>query len=107
MPVENIEVEGALVSWLLPYKRLAFGSKPSEQLLRCEDYSEWWASITNGVRMIDLYDCKRGLHGVLHDDKDDPAKAITGFVRNNGSKSFEYYLRVCLRVTHESPYEPE
>jgi hypothetical protein len=109
MPVENIEVKSNFVSWSVPYKRLAFGLEPDKELLRCnnQEYMEATTSITNGLRTKNLFDCKRGLYGVFHDEQGDPAKAITGFVRNNGSRQSEFYFGVCYRVTHERPYEPE
>ena len=38
--------------------------------------------------------------------EDDPAKAIMAGVPI-GSMAFDFYLTVCLAVTHEAPYVPE
>jgi hypothetical protein len=103
-----------MVSWSYPYKKLALGSEQYPGFLHCKQfnqtedqlYSQSLASIMNGNRAKYLYDCKRGLEGLLSNEDDDPAKAITIFVPK-GSKASTYYLSACLAVTHEAPYMPE
>ena len=61
----------------------------------------------NGIRTKELFDCKRGQAGIfLDDENNDPAKAMTYFVRPD-KLMFRYYFGVCLWVTHEEPYTPE
>jgi hypothetical protein len=131
MPVQSFEVESKqtnlagstypskMVSWSYPYLKLAlkFQGHPEQQevaFLMCrqggkteaELYSEHRTSIMNGIRFKELFDCKRGLTGSFLNEDDDPAKAISGFVRS-GTYEAQYYLGVCYRVTHELPYDPK
>lgn len=130
MPVKNVEVitkqtqlagktyPFKMISWSYPYMKLARKSQgQTEQslaFLHCKQwdeteeklYSEHRAAITNGFRSKELFDCKRGQTGMFIHEEDDPAKAITGFVRS-GTYRHQYYLGVCYRVTHELPYDPE
>jgi len=131
MPVQSFVVESKqtnlagktypfkTVSWSYPYLKLAakFEGHPEQQqiaFLHCKQggktenelYSEHRTSIMNGIRSKELFDCKRGLTGLFLNEDDEPAKAITGFVRS-GTYNAQYYLGVCHRVTHELPYEPK
>jgi len=135
LPVENIEVKtnrtkfaGKIyphktVSWNYPYKRLAI--KTQEGLVQypapvfhCKDQLdteneyqnhiiETRSVIMNGIRNKELFDCKRGQVGTfIGHENDDPAKAMTYFVRPE-TRIFRYYFGVCHWVTHEEPYTPE
>jgi hypothetical protein len=130
MPVESVEVKSKqsnlagrtypfkMVSWSYPYMKLALklkgGTEQRIAFLTCKQwdetedklYSEHRASIMNGIRSKELFDCKRGQTGIFLHEEDDPVKAITGFVRS-GTYSAQYYLGVCYRVMHEMPYDPE
>jgi hypothetical protein len=125
MPVERIEVSSSpavancsfkSASWSYPYDRLAihFGDRTVEErsLLNCQQwcktgdelYLEERAIILNGLRTSELYDCKRGLTGMLFDN-DDPAK-VTMLTIKPGTLAFALYTRICERVMHETPFIP-
>jgi hypothetical protein len=131
MPVESVEVKSKqsnlagktypfkMVSWSYPYLKLAikFQGHPEQQkltFLTCKQwnkkedelYSEHRSSIINGIRFKELFDCKRGLTGSFLNEDDEPAKAVSGFVKSNTYMA-QYYLGVCHRVMHEMPYNPE
>ena len=72
-----------------------------------ELYEEQRASIMNGSRSKELFDCKRGLRGSFYPgEENDPAKALTDVVRPD-TYTYRHYLGVCRRVMHELPYLPE
>jgi hypothetical protein len=129
MPVVSIEVKSGQVNtagktyqtkhafWSFPYVRLALNTRGCleqyassfhcRNIFQTEE-QEYWESralIMNGIQSRHLYDCKRGLEGVFIGKDVDPAKAATHFVAK-GTGAFEYYLSVCLAVTHEAPYVP-
>jgi hypothetical protein len=122
MPIKRIEVRkysdftGKLVMWYYPYKRLAMStSSESEEGIDSVDcfadskaQNQWFrdrlAVITNGSHMTEVFDCRRGLMGVM--SAADPSKAITGTVKP-GTFGEDYYLRVCATVMHEKPYLPQ
>jgi hypothetical protein len=130
LPVESIKVKSSqsqlagktypfkMVLWNYPYKRLTLDFKSGQQqragYLHCKQwfktrdelYFEARASIMNGTRSKELFDCKRGLTGTFLHDHDDTTKVITSFVQPDTLRS-RYYLKVCYRVMHEWPYEPE
>jgi hypothetical protein len=135
LPVENIEVKTnqtksagrtysyKTVSWDFPYKKLAFNAQETliqypAPVVHCrgqlDTESEYQKQIMdthsvimNGIRTKELFDCKRGQVGsFIGHENDDPAKAMTYFVRPD-TRMFRYYLGVCYRVTHETPYTPE
>jgi hypothetical protein len=115
-------------SWSYPYKRLAaehYWHPPSETALRVEFwqgegrlickhgdrhelelYGEQRTSITNGQRNKELFDCKRGLWGDSSLEDINPAQIVTRQVTPQ-TYSDQVYSGVCLRVTHEMPYNPE
>ncbi len=122
MPIKRIEVRkysdltGKLVMWYYPYKRLAM-STPSEieeevDSVDCfadfKAQNQWFhdrlAVITNGSHMTEVFDCRRGLHGLM--SVVDPSKALVGTV-HPGTFQEDYYFRVCATVMHEVPYFPE
>lgn len=118
MPITDIEVNelnGARtwkkIFWFYPYKTL-----PKEMYLDCRDswepekteaqlYFEQRAWITNGSRMKELFDCRRGMSGLFLHENDDPSKVITSFV-SPGTNGALWYFRVCSAVMHEAPYPP-
>ena len=134
LPVENIEVKTTkfagriyphkTVSWDYPYKRLAINTQQGlvqypAPVFHCKDQldteSEYQnriietrSVIMNGIRTKELFDCKRGLAGtfLFGHENDDPAKAMTFFVRPE-TRMFRFYFGVCSWVTHEEPYTPE
>jgi hypothetical protein len=97
------------VEWYSPYKRLEHYPifLTCKQFDRTEDdlYVEHRNLITNGVRSIDLYDCKRGLYGWSPFEDENPANTLVYPVPKN-TLAFEIYLSVCKAVTHEAPYLP-
>jgi hypothetical protein len=128
MPVKSIEVQSnqtklagkiyqtKTVHWFYPYKRLALNTQAGlEELpflpLHCKgpsetkDYLDARSLITNGSRAKYLFDCNRGMMGLLLREDDDPAKAFTYFVKGGGF--VPDYLSLCHNVTHEWPYLPE
>jgi hypothetical protein len=119
LPIESIEVQGKLVSLSYPYMRLATHSRqgkidPARGVYFCKErekteselYEEQRASIMNGSRSKELFDCKRGLRGSFYPEENDPASAITDVVRPD-TYTYRHYLGVCRRVMHELPYLPE
>ena len=125
MEIESIEVQTVsslvkgrnisikFVFWHYPYDRLALhtvGGKvaPMGGDLRCSDdeesYFEQRTQNMNGVRTKELFDCKRGIMGNFHDDDDDDP--FTYFVKPQ-TYGHRVYGKICLRVTHETPYSPE
>jgi hypothetical protein len=134
LPMENIEVTTnqtksggrsyphKAVSWSFPYKRLAINLQGGlvqypVPVIQCEgqlitetEYQSRIAEarlvVMNGIRVKELFDCKRGQSGIFLDENDDPTNAKTYFVRPD-TLMLRYYLGVCYRVTHESPYWPE
>lgn len=131
LPVDSIEVKSSqthvlgktypfkMASWSYPYKRLALHFQgdlhPRAGFLHCKQYSitekqlyyEFRASIMNGSRSKELFDCKRGLNAsFLHED-DDPAMALGMHPVRPNTLGFLHYMAVCERVMHEPPYMPE
>lgn len=113
LPIKNVKVqsESKLVAWELPFSNLAsFRNGAIQQqilYLFCKDQNGGRQTITNGVTMKRVFDCKRGLWGILPDFVGgDPSKAITGPVRA-GTIGAEHYEAVCRAVTHEEPYLPK
>jgi len=122
MPIKRIELRkysdlsGKLVMWHYPYKRLAMGTanETEEEADSVDCFADskaqdqWFhdklALITNGSHMTEVFDCRRGLHGVM--SAADPSKALVGAV-HSGTFQEEYYFRVCATVMHEVPYSPE
>jgi hypothetical protein len=117
MPVKNIEVKNVdaqtkRTSWSYPYSKFAwpdgrqygrvFFCKRPLYRTQDEEYSEARRVIMHGIRVKQLYDCKRGLHSSFVDVNDDLTKAIIGTVRKGTMATF-YYASVCRAVTHEEP----
>lgn len=121
MPIKSIEVISNLtdkanpfkrVLWPYPYKRLAFpDGQEHSAILTCQQWSRtedelFWEErslITNGNQAKYLFDCRRGLMGLVFEGRD-PAKVMTfpvkgGFLRD--------YQSICYQLTHEQPYLPE
>jgi len=117
LTVEQIKVQSGespigaysfkVVSWEYPYVRFhgQLGSLHCKLAGRTETDLFWevYNLITNGFRSKGLYDCKRGLIGIVHDD-DDTTRAFTV---QKGTVGFARYRVVCRAVTHEEPYLPE
>ena len=75
-----------------------------DELPNEEKYLAQRTEIMNGIRIKELFDCKRGLMGNFHDDDhDDP---FTYFVKPQ-TYGRRVYNEICLQVTHETPYSPE
>lgn len=109
MSVKDIEIthnqsNSKYAMWPYPYKRLG----EDAVILFCDRKSDadHREVILNGIRIKNLFDCKRGLFGSFINQDDDPTKGISGSVPI-GSRAFEYYLSLCQIVTHEAPYIPE
>jgi hypothetical protein len=115
--VKGRDISSKFVFWHFPYDRLAVHTVkgkvlPMDGYLDCKDelpdeknYFARRTEIMNGIRIKELFDCKRGLVGnYFHDDDDD--NPITSFVhpRTHGHRIYD---DICLRVTHETPYSPE
>jgi hypothetical protein len=115
IPIKSIEVKSGqankYVLWRYPYLRLASyrkGGGIDEEIgyLFCKEDMDRRTEITNGSRMKELFDCKRGLLGIFRSEDDDPAKTLTIPVRPN-TRGDRNYRAVCYRVMHELPYEPK
>jgi hypothetical protein len=117
LPVQQIEVDSTAngskgVSWEYPYRRLSakywsslhckLGSRTENEL-----FMESYNRITNGQRSKEIYDCKRGLIGILVDENDDYTKAPLISPVRPGSNGENYYRAVCLAVMHQEPYLPK
>jgi hypothetical protein len=104
--------------WEFPYKKLSYNIngvyKQSGIFFLCEAsckapqtlFREQYSSVVNGHQDKELFDCKRGLHGFFMDMKDDLEKALVAPVKKDTVGSRDFFL-VCLRVTGDSPYNPQ
>jgi hypothetical protein len=72
----------------------------------CKEDMNRRTEITNGLRMKELFDCKRGLLGIFRSEDDDPAKTLMIPVRPD-TRGDRNYRAVCYRVMHELPFEPK
>jgi hypothetical protein len=127
MPVKNIEVQSSqtklmgttiqtkVVTWFYPYRRLAFttteGPEQRYSMLHCkgvpqtnDNYRQLRAMITNGNRAKYVFDCRRGMMGLLFLEDEDLSK-VTMEVVPRETRMSDFYRSICYRVTHELPYE--
>lgn len=98
LPIEQIEVKSSqtktsgtiypfkMVSWKYPYVRFAHPAYlHCKQSGRSENdlYMESYDLVANGLRMKELYDCKRGLSGSFMNEDDDITKVFSAPVRKD------------------------
>jgi len=106
--IEVAHVSGSkFARWFYPYLLLS-PTLENYEILFCDgesNYFEMRTLIANGSRHKDVYDCRRGLYGMMHDEND-PTSALL-IVVPEGSYLFDYYVAVCRAVTHEEPYLPQ
>jgi hypothetical protein len=105
------------VFWHYPYRRLAstamgkleerfvYFSCWSESETEPQMYRRQRARITNGSQAQQLFDCRRGLTGLLLQEDDDPSETVTTVVSPHTFEEARY-LRICHAVMHETPYMP-
>jgi hypothetical protein len=124
LPITNIEVkrykdnQSKTASWQYPYKRFAvehLGEFITEDaLLICKEGSrdEWELfreqkkSITDGERHKEVFDCRRALWGYFPSENVDAGQIQLNKVSPDTNGDL-VYRDICLKVTHETPYQSE
>ena len=129
LPVNKLEVRIILdgtgpqrksykyVSWKYPYKRAStcdddhcVNIREDVDLVMCRNnsvennnqFDEWRAFETNGVKSLKIYDCDHGLTGTSSPEWDTNMTAMTPV--RPGSIGQEIYEQVCRKVFKHEPY---